>query len=193
VVKLLLVACLDEPTRAPYDRAMTSLSLLRAPLTALLSLLPIVACGKLGFDIEQDIPEQQVEGHPLAPLLLPEFGFAFPLSIDLESQTQAQGTGAVSSASLKSFELSLTSPAGETFEFLDSIAISISAPGLETKMVAGLADVPAQPRISLQIVVPEVDLLPYIQKGATMKATATGHVPRQTVRFEGTVVIRVKI
>jgi hypothetical protein len=83
------------------------------------------------------------------------------------------------SASLKSLELSITAPAGETFEFLDTLSIKISADGLEQREIAVLKDVPAQARISLQVV-GEVDLLPYINKGATLSATASGHQPART-------------
>jgi hypothetical protein len=162
----------------------------RTLIAAALLLLP-AGCGKIGFDIDHKLPEQQVQGSPLGGIL-PLTVFEFPLMIDLESQTKAQGTGPAHSASLKSLELAVTSPSGETFDFLESITIGISAQGLEPRDVASLTPVPAQPRISLKTV-PEVDLLPYIQKGATMKASASGNLPRQTVRFDGTVVIRIRI
>ena len=151
----------------------------------------LAGCGKIAFDVEVKIPEQEVPGSPLGAVL-PLDLFAIPLDIDIESQTKAQGTGPAHSASLKSFELSITAPAGETFEFLDELEISVSADGLETKTIARLKDVPAQPHISLEVV-SDVDLLPYINRGATLGASATGHSPRQNVSFDGRVVITVRV
>jgi hypothetical protein len=163
----------------------------RAGATALaVAGLALGGCGLVGFDVEQKIPPQEVQGSLLGEVL--PLSFAFPLSIDIESQTKAQGTGPASSAALKSLELVIISPDGATFEFLDSITIKVSADGLEQKLVAKLDDVPAQPRIALTVV-PGVDLLPYIRKGAQLTASATGRLPRQTVRFEGKVVVQVRV
>jgi hypothetical protein len=159
-------------------------------MVVLLALLSQAGCGLVGFDVEEKIPEQQVPGSPLGGLL--PLSFAFPLSIDLESQTKAQGTGPARSASLKTLELSILAPEGTTFEFLDTIRIDISAEGIEARTIARLDDVPSQARISLTVV-SDVDLLPFIRKGALLKATATGRVPQQTVRFEGRVVIHIRV
>ncbi len=159
-------------------------------LVALLTAAQLSGCGLIGFDIEQKIPEQEVPGSLLGGVL--PLSFAFPLSIDIESQTQARDTGPARSAELRSLELAVTGPDGATFEFVDSIEIRVSAEGLESKVVARLTDVPAQARISLTVV-PDVDLLPYIRKGATLSASATGTAPRQTTRFDGKVVIHIRV
>jgi hypothetical protein len=118
--------------------------------------------------------------------------FAIPLTIDVESQTAAQGTGPARSASLKALELVVLTPEGETFEFLDSIRIEISAEGLDKQIIARLDDVPSAARLSLNVL-PDVDLLPYIKKGAALTASATGRQPRQTTRFDGRVVIHIRV
>jgi hypothetical protein len=160
-------------------------------LMLVVAALPLAGCGLVGFDVDQKIPPQEVPGSLLGGVLPLEF--AFPLSIDIESQTKAQGTGPARSASLKSLELSVISPDGETFAFIDEItSIKVSAEGLESKTIAHLKPVPGTARISLTIV-PDVDLLPYIRKGAMLSASATGHAPRQTVRFEGKVVIHIRV
>jgi hypothetical protein len=163
---------------------------LRARAALVLAVLAPGGCGLVGFDVEQKIPPQEVPGSLLGEVL--PLNFAFPLNIDIESQTRAQGTGPAGSAALKSLELVILSPDGATFEFLDTIKIEISAEGLERKEVARLDDVPAQARIALKVV-PGVDLLPYIRKGATLSASATGRLPRQTTRFEGKVVVHVRV
>ena len=151
----------------------------------------LFACGVIGFDVEEPIPEQVVEGSPIGALL-PVSLFEFPLQIDIESKTRAMDTGPAHSAQLKAITLTVLVPAGETFEFLDSLRIFVAADGLERREVAKLEEVPPSGSISLQIV-PGVDLLPYVEKGATLSATATGHMPRQTIRFAGKVVVTIKV
>jgi hypothetical protein len=149
-----------------------------------------VGCGLVSFDIEERIPEQTVQGGLLS--VLPAGLFDLPLNIDIAAQTKARGTGPASSAHLSQVTLAITDPPDETFEFLDSITVTISGAGLPEVEVARLPDVPAQARISLQVL-PSIDLLPYIKAGAKMKATAAGHMPRRTLRFDGKVVVTVKI
>jgi hypothetical protein len=151
----------------------------------------VAGCGLVSFDIEQDIPEQTVQGGLLGNVLPPGL-FDLPLDIDIESQTKARGTGPATSANLKSVTLAMTAPPGETFEFLDSLVVSMAGGTLPEVEVARLRDVPPQPRVSLEVV-PSVDLLPYIKAGARMKASATGKMPRQTVKFNGKVVVTVTI
>lgn len=156
-----------------------------------LPLMLAIGCGLVSFDVEQPIPEQTVQGSPLGTLL-PAGLFSFPLDIDLEASTKAQGTGPAQSAELKAISLAITAPAGETFDFLDTLTIKVSASGQPEREVARLGNVPPQANISLEVV-PGVDLLPYIKAGSTLKAEASGSMPRQTVRFNGKVVVRVKV
>jgi len=156
---------------------------------AALGLAP--GCGMIGFDVTEKVPPQTVQGSPLGALLPPGL-FQIPLNIDLAARTKAMGTGPASSAHLKALSLAITSPAGETFEFLDELSVSVSGQGLETKQVARSSPVPAQSRISLEVF-PNVDLLPYISKGATLVATAQGHMPARTITFDGEVVVRVEV
>jgi hypothetical protein len=151
----------------------------------------VAGCGLASFDVEEQIPEQVVQGSPLGALL-PLSLFQVPLRIDFAQQTKARGTGPASSAHLKSIVLSITSPAGQTFEFVDTIVIKISAEGLPEREVARLPARQSTPRIDLEIV-PGVDVLPYAEKGSLMTASATGRMPRQDTRFDGKVVVTVKI
>jgi hypothetical protein len=149
------------------------------------------SCGTVGFDVEQPIPEQVVGGSPLGGLL-PLGLFQVPLQVDLEASTKAQGTGPADSAHLKAMSLQITAPPGATFSFLDNVIIKVSAEGLPEKEVARLDQVPPGARIDLNPV-GGVDLLPYINRGATLRASATGRMPMQETRFNGQVVIRVKV
>ncbi len=65
--------------------------------------------------------------------------------------------------------------------------------GLTQAEVANLDPVPkGQTTLSFNIV-PGVDLLPYINAGATITATATGTQPTQDTSFDGHVQVEVRI
>jgi hypothetical protein len=158
----------------------------------LLSALGAAGCGLLAFDVGQDIPAQTVPGSPIGALL-PASLFSIPMNVDIQSETAARGTGPARSATLSSLTLATHSSA--TFEFLSSIAISISASGganLPQKEIARLQPVPATSTIAIPAT-PGVDLLPYIKQGATITATASGHMPASDVSFDGRVVITVHL
>ena len=143
-------------------------------------------CSLVGFEITQPIPAQTVPGNPLGSLL-PASLFQIPIDVDVGAATQAMGTGPASSVTLKAFTLTVMSPAGGTFEFMDSISINISSPNdsrLPTMKIADLPVVPAETTISIPPT-GDVNLLPYINAGAEITATASGHVPPQDVTFTG--------
>ncbi len=149
------------------------------------------ACDIIAFDIEEPLAAQTIQGSPLGSVL-PLTLFEIPMQSDIAAQTEARGTGPATSAHLKNITLVIKTPADETFSFMESISIKIVAEGLPEKEVARLVPVPATKSISLEIV-PNVNLLPYIHKGATMRAAATGRMPSRTITFDGKVVVRVKV
>jgi len=156
-------------------------------------------CGAIGFDVSQSVPEQQVPGSPLGGLLPSFLPQPFPITIDIKQETAKRSTGPATSANLKQVEFEMT-PHGQsssTFDFVDEIHIFVapSAAGSSLPMVeiANLKPVPkGQTKIDLTIV-PGVDLLPYINAGASISATASGHQPAETVTYDGTVVVTVHI
>ncbi len=154
-------------------------------------LLTLAGCGLVSFDVTQAIPEQVIQGSPLGGLL-PVGLFQIPMQIDIEQSTKARGTGPASAAYLRSVTLAITAPAGATFDFVDTMTVKISAPGLPEREVAKLPARQSKPRLELDIV-PGIDLLPYMQAGATMSASATGHQPSQDTRYDGQVVVKVKV
>jgi hypothetical protein len=151
----------------------------------------LLGCGLVKFDVSQDIPEQTVPGNPLAGLLPPAL-FAIPLDIDVQSSAKARGAGAATSASIKSLSFTIKTPPSETFAFLDSITIKISAPGRPEVEVASLSPVPHEGTIQMKPT-PGINLLPYLEAGPTMTAVASGHAPSQDITFNGKLVITVKI
>jgi hypothetical protein len=148
----------------------------------------------LSFDVSQDIPPQTVTGSPIGALV-PATLFALPLNIDLESETAAHGTGPARSANLSSLTLSISTPSGETFDFLTSISISIAPANggtLPEVVIAKLQPVPATSSISI-VPVPGVDLLPYIKAGASIRAAVSGHLPSSDRTVVGKVVVTVHV
>ena len=177
--------------RAPADgQGMTSRAFVRIAVTSIL-LGSASGCGLVSFDVDQDIPAQTVPGSPLGALL-PVSLFAIPMNVDIKSETQGHGTGPASSVTLSSISLTVTSPTGATFEFVDSIIINVSAANLPDVEIARLEPVPGTTAISIP---PKsgVDLLPYINAGATITASASGHMPASDTTFVGKVVVTVHV
>ena len=167
---------------------------------ALAVALAATGCGAISFDVSQAVPEQQVPGSPLGGLLPSFLPQPFPVTIDVQQETQKRSTGPASSANLKQVEFQITphdAPRGN-FDFVDEIHIfvapsSSSGSSLPMVEIANLKPVPkGQTKIDLTIV-RGVDLLPYINAGASISATASGHQPAETVTYDGTVVVTVHI
>ena len=154
----------------------------------------VSGCGVLSFDVSQDIPAQTVPGSPLGAVL-PVSLFAIPMNVDIQSETAAHGTGPADSVTLSSVSLTITSPAGATFDFVDSISITISSSAdtsLPEVEIGRLDPVPG----TRSIIIPPtggVDLLPYINAGASISAAASGHMPASDTTFVGKVVVTVHV
>lgn len=190
------------PTRAPH--AVSRRRFLVASLGV--GAIPIAAalpgCGAIHFDVTQAIPEQRVQGNVLAGLLGTFFPAPFALSINLEQETKARGTGPAHSASLKSLTFRVTnisSPPKSTdnFDFVDSIEIFIestkSGTTLTKKKVADLQPVPKSSTMLTLRCYSEVDLVPYINEGSRISSTASGRVPQNDVTFDGQLVVEVRV
>jgi hypothetical protein len=179
--------------RATTMRATTMRAL------AIVALVAMAGCGVIAFDVSQSVPEQTVQGSPLGGLLPSFLPQPFPVTINVQQETAKRSTGPARSANLKQVEFQITphaSPSGN-FDFVDEIHIFVapSSSGSTLPMVeiANLKPVPkGQTTIDLAIV-PGIDLLPYINAGASISATASGHQPTQTVTYDGSVVVTVHI
>jgi hypothetical protein len=152
-------------------------------------------CGALSFDVEQAVPEQTIQGNPLGGLLPSFVPTPFRLNVDIEQETKKRSTGPATSAGLKALRFSATPaamPSGN-FDFVDEIHVFIAAPSLPKVEIARLTPVP-KGQTTLELVTsPEVNLLPYVNAGAEMSATATGRQPTQTFTFDGKVTITIRI
>jgi hypothetical protein len=145
----------------------------------------------VSFDVSQDIPPQTVPGSPLGALL-PASLFSIPVNIDLKAATAGHGTGPATKVTLSSITLTITSPSGAKFDFVDSISISISSSGLPQQEIARLQPVPGTTTITIPPT-GNVDLLPYINAGATITATVSGHAPAADTTFNGKVTVTVHV
>jgi hypothetical protein len=166
-------------------------------LPSLLRLLPLLllSCGAVRFDLAQDLPEQTVQGSLLGGVLPSFIDNPIRLTIDIRSEVARRGTGPARKALLKELTLSITPhdmPANN-FDFLTEVHLFVEGPGLQRAEVARSAPVPRSATTLRFEVLPDVDLLPYVNAGASLTATATGNQPRQNVTFDGHVVVEVFI
>jgi hypothetical protein len=159
--------------------------------------IALAGCGALSFDVSQNVPEQQVQGNPLGGLLPSFLPTPFPITINVQQETQKRSTGPAHSANLKSVSFTATPhamPSGN-FDFVDEIHIFVEAQSgpLPKVEIAKLMPVPkGQTSIDLNVV-PGIDLLPYINVGATISASASGHQPTQNFTYDGVVTVTIHI
>lgn len=159
--------------------------------------LLLSACGVVRFDVEQPLPEQRVEAGLLGgvlPALLPN---PVKFTVDLKAEQEKRGTGPATKLYLSQLQFRVTPtamPPGN-FDFLDEVHLfaESSAAGLPRVEIARLVSVPRGATVVDFSIVPEVDLLPYVNAGAALTATATGRPPASDVTFDGRVVLDVRI
>lgn len=152
----------------------------------------LAGCGAVRFDVSENIDEQKITGNPLSGLLPSFIPNPFRLNIDLKEETQKRDTGPATAVYLKSISFTASRDAG-TFDFMDTVYISVGASGLDTKEIAELNPVPSG-KTSLEVdVMANQNLIDYVKTGATITATATGRQPRSDFYYTGIVVLEVRI
>jgi len=164
-------------------------------IRCLLPLVLLFSCGNVSFDVDQDLAEQTVPGSPI-PNLLPSFlPNPAQINVNIQDEVAKRGTGPAKAAYLKSLTLSITphdAPKGN-FDFISEVHLFVEGPGLNKAEVAKLVPVPkGQTKLDFTIV-PDVDLLPYVNAGATITANETGTQPAMDTKFDGHIIIEVRI
>ena len=158
-------------------------------------------CG-LGFNIERDIPEQYVQGSPLAGLLGGLFEVPIPIELDLEEETEARNTGPAKSVKLTKLKLWITETAEATegeddLSFIDSVDVFVSSSlpdsTLEPQLVATLGRVERGTREVEFDTFSEVNLKEYVEEGAVLNTVAAGRAPPSDESFAGMVRLRVQV
>ena len=177
-------------------RSMLVPALRRLPRSLSVALLLVAGagCGGIHFDVAQDLPEQRVAGNPIGGLL-PSFApNPVPITIDLRAETQKMGTGPAKRAQLASLTLTATPHGGGgNFDFLQEVHIYVEQKGggLPKVEIATLKPVPTGQSTVTFTIVPNVDLLPYVNAGAVISATAMGSAPRMDFTYDGHIVITI--
>lgn len=171
---------------------------LRTSVCAVVS-VALTACS--GFDIEEPIPEQRVKGLLLGGLLSELFVEPIPLDIDIAAETAARDTGPAQSVTLESFTLAVTPTAvssgdSDDFDFIDAITVQVESrragSALPPGIVATLDPVPRGVQ-EISLTPTELDLLPYVEEGARIRASVRGSTPPDDVTIDGTVVLTVEV
>jgi hypothetical protein len=166
-------------------------------LIELVLCLALSGCGAISFDVEQKIPEQRVMGSALGGLLPSFLPSPIRLDVDLKAEQEKHGTGPATKLFLKRLEFDITPPATPSgnFDFLDEahVFVEASAAGLPKVEIATLKPAPGGAVSVVFTAVPAVNLLPYVNAGAELSATASGTQPNRDVTFDGLIVLDVRI
>ena len=158
-------------------------------------LIAASGCGAISFDVEQKLPEQRVPGGALGGLLPALLPNPAKFTVDLKAEQEKRGTGPATKIFLKKLAFTITPPAmpSGNFDFLDEAHLFAEASGLAKVEIATLKPVPRGATTVEFAIVPSVNLLPYVNAGAALSATASGAQPRSDVTFDGVIVLDVRI
>lgn len=160
--------------------------------------LPILAgCSIADFDVDQQIPEQQVPGSaipaPLAAL------FPVPITLDLEQKIKAMDTGPIDSVTLSSLALTITAtarPSGDTddWSFCTSVDVFIESrkagSTLPKVKIASVA-MPGAVQTMTFKVESGINVKPYVDEGSQVDTTGSGTAPSDAVSYDGKAVFTV--
>ncbi len=152
----------------------------------------LAGCGAADFDISEPVPAQTIHSSPLGGVL--GAIFQVPLSLDISAQIKAMDTGPIKSVTLKSLELTITSPSDGDWSFVSEIDVFVSStkqgstlPKTEIAHVSS----PGKVKTMSFAIVPGVDLNPYITEGSQVDGQSTGTAPTSDTSYDGTGVFTV--
>ena len=149
-------------------------------LIAALGLALLAACDIADFDTTREIPSETI---PAAPVSL-DTGVQ-SLDIPLDQTVAPTSTSIVNAVYLDELELVATS--GD-WGFLQSMDVYISSTlkgSTLPKVVAASVSNPGPIQRLEFVPTPNINLVPYVNEGAELTATATGTPPTQEVIFDG--------
>lgn len=143
------------------------------------------ACSLAEFDIEQNIPEQTIQGTPFG--VLAQF-FDIPIQIEIQAKIKEQETGPIDSITLKSLVFRVTSD-DDDWGFVDSVDLFVDSTkegsSLSQHVKVAHGDKPGAITSYSLTSVSGVNLLPYVEEGAELTAEAKGSAPPDDVSFAG--------
>jgi hypothetical protein len=140
----------------------------------------VIGCHPI-FDVtvtgQSTVPGSSLPTSSLVPLPL---NFADFGSLDLSStqdfKNQGISTNEIQSVKLKSVTMTISSPSGANFDFLNSIEFDASAQGQSQQAVAQLTPVPRS-STGLSLAVNGVELAPYVTAPSMSVTTSAQGVP----------------
>lgn len=159
----------------------------------------LIGCEIVGFNIDEAIDEQVVEGNLIGSLV----GFALPIpfEVDLEEEVASRNTGPVQHVYMRRLYIEITEtamPSGDEddFDFVDWIEVYVESTDpsttLPTVLIGSAVDIPSgATRIDFDI--EEVDLKQYIEEGVRVVTTASGSAPPDDVSFDGGMRLHVEV
>jgi hypothetical protein len=154
----------------------------RRTLLGTLTLGMLACCSDVdNFDVPVDA-EATIPAASVLDQILDPLSFGALESIDFTQELKNQGVtkADVDSVHLKSFSLTVKIPAGQTFDFMDSIAFSVETEGQPQALVAKLDSVPkGTTKIELTVET-GLELAPYVvAPSMRMTTSVKGKRPMQ--------------
>jgi hypothetical protein len=148
------------------------------------------ACSlNLGFDMPFDVPDVTVPGNPSAHATdTPLDGAAAPFALDVDLTQAAKDNklpGAITTVTVSTLDFTVTGDG--CFDFIDDVSLTIESKTLPPVIIATAAS-PGCVRV-VSLVPKAVNLKPYLDDGALVRATGSGVPPATTVTFDGRVVL----
>lgn len=154
----------------------------RRALLGALALGLFTGCSNVdNFDVPVDA-QATIPASTIIDQLLDPISFGALESIDFTQELKNQGVtkSDVDSVHMQSFSLSVTAPAGQTFDFVDSVAFSVETEGQPKSLVAKIDAVPkGATKIDL-VVERNLELAPYVvAPSMRMTTSVQGKRPMQ--------------
>ena len=153
----------------------------------------VLGCSSLGFDMPFDVPNVTVPGNPTAhALAMPYDGASAPFALDVDLTQAAkenQLPGAITAVTIST--LDFTVKGDGCFDFVDDVSLTIESTKKGTPLAPAVIATGASPgcvRV-LALTPTTVDLKPYIEEGALIRAAGSGVPPATPVTFDGRVVL----
>ena len=155
------------------------------------------ACSPIGFDVSYDVPNLTIPGDPQAHAAgVPFSGTAAPFALDVSFDQQEQQSHAdgVSTVTLTSIDFSITQDSG-CFDFVDDVTLTISSTKTGTALAPAVVATGSNPGCvqTMTLTPAAIDLKPYIDEGAVIRATGSGVPPASIVTFDGHVVLHASL
>jgi hypothetical protein len=151
-------------------------------LIGTLALGLLTGCSNIdNFDVPVDA-KATIPAATILDQLLDPVSFGALESIDFTQELKNQGVtkSDVDSVHLKTFSLTIPAPAGQTFDFMDSVSFSVTTDGQPTALVAKLDSVPkGATKIDLKAET-ALELAPYVvAPSMRMTTSVKGKRPTQ--------------